>query len=63
VIEHIVIALIIAIVVGLLCILVGKLLKAMSVPPAAAAGDFLETYAWAIGLVAGLWAFVTGWRP
>jgi len=33
------------------------------VPPAEAVGGFLEQFAWAIGILAGLWAFFSGWRP
>ncbi len=61
--ENVVIAVLVAVVIGLLCVLLGRILKAVGVPPAEAVGSFFEQYAWAIGIVAGLWAFVTGWRP
>lgn len=62
-IERLILAVIIGVVVGLVCILAGRLLKAAGVPPAVAVGTFLEEYAWAIGIIAALWAFITGWRP
>lgn len=62
-IESIAIAVVVGLIVGLLCIGVGRLLKSVNVPPLAALGTFLDDYGWAIGLVAALWAFVTGWRP
>jgi hypothetical protein len=37
--------------------------KSVNIPPLAAAGGFLEEYGWAIGLVAALLVFFTGWRP
>jgi len=61
--ENVVVAVLVACVVGLVCILLGRVLKAVGMPPAVAVGGFFEQYAWAIGLIAGLWAFVTGWRP
>lgn len=62
-IEGFFIALIVGCVIGLICILLGRLLKAVGIPPAEAVGGFLEQYAWAIGLLAFLWALLTGWRP
>ena len=62
-IENVVIAIIVACVIGLLCVLFGRILQATGVPPVAAVGGFFEQYAWAIGILAGLWALVTGWRP
>ena len=53
-------AVIIAVVVGLACILLGVVLESINVPPAEAVGGFLTTYAWAIGILAGLWAFLGG---
>ena len=61
--ERIVLAVIIAVVIGLVCILVARLLKAVNVPPAEAVGGFLEQFAWAIGILAGLWAFFSDPRP
>lgn len=58
-IETIILAVIIGIAVGLGCMLVGKLLNSLGIPPAAAVGGFLEQYGWAIGVLAGLWWFFT----
>lgn len=48
-------ALVVAIVVGLAVTLLGLLLVALTVPVAVAVGGFCETWAWVIGLLAGLW--------
>lgn len=50
-------ALVVAVVVGLVCILGGSLLVTMNVPPATAVGGFLNSYAWGIGLVAGFYYY------
>lgn len=54
-----VLSVIIACVVGLVCIFGGRMLKGVNLPPAAALGGFLEQFAWAIGLLAGVWYFVS----
>ncbi len=54
-------ALVVAIVVGLVCIaLLGPLLVAMAVPPATILGNFLVHYGWTLGILAGLWYFISG---
>ena len=59
-IETIVIAVIIAVVVGgLLVYLLGPLLKSIPAPIAGIVGDFFVKFGWAIGLIAGLWWFFT----
>jgi len=63
VIESIAIAIGVGVLVGLASVFIGRMLKAAGVPPAEAAGGFLEQFAWALGFVAALWAFATGWRP
>lgn len=56
----IVFAILVAVIVGLVCIFGGRMLQsAGNVPFLAAAGSFLEQYAWVIGLVAGLLYFLT----
>ena len=59
-IESIVLAVIVAIVVGLLLILLGKVLSTINVPIATTIGAFLVQYGWAIGVLAGIWYFITG---
>ena len=58
-IEHIVIAVVIAVIVGLLCIFGGRILKSLSVPPAVTVGGFFEEYAWPIGVLVGIVWFIT----
>lgn len=59
-IELLVLAVVVAIVVGLVCILIGKVLASINVPIATTVGGFLEQYGWALGVLAGLWYFFTG---
>lgn len=54
-----ILAVVVAVVVGLVCILVGAILASINVPPAEAVGHFLNQFAWAIGILAGLWYFFT----
>ena len=60
-IETIVLAVLVAIVVGLLLTaLLGPLIKSLPAPVAAIIGDFFIKYGWALGLIAGLWYFFVG---
>ncbi len=61
--SRLVIALVIAIVVGLACLLLAVILGALNVPIADSVGAFLKQWAWVIGILAGLYSFFTGWRP
>lgn len=45
---------------ALVVLLVGIVLGALNVPVVESIGSFLRQYAWLIGAVAGLLAFVTG---
>lgn len=58
--SRIVLAVVVAVVVTLACILVGGLLAALTVPVATTVGNFLKTYATVIGILAGLWHFFSG---
>jgi hypothetical protein len=63
VIEHIVIALIIAIVIGaLLVYLLGPVIASIPAPVAAIVGNFFVKFGWAIGLLVALWWFFIGGR-
>jgi hypothetical protein len=53
-------AVVVAIVVGLACILLGAIFATLGVPPAAIVGEFLTKWAWVLGILAGLWYFVSG---
>lgn len=55
-------ALLIAIVVWLVCILIGGyILPALQFPPAAGLGAFLEKFAVVIGMLAGAWYWFFGY--
>ena len=58
-ISKLVLAVVVAVVVILGCILVGGLLIAVNVSVAVVVGGFLKTYATAIGILSGLWYFFT----
>jgi len=58
--ARIVLAVVVAVAVGLACILLGSILGALGLPPAEAVGNFLTAYGWAIGVLAGLWYFFSG---
>ena len=58
--SRLVLAVIVAVVVGLVCILLGTILATLKVPIAVTIGDFLATWGWVIGVLAGLWFFFTG---
>lgn len=54
-------AVIVAIVVGLVCMyLLGPLLLAMAVPPATILGNFFVKFGWTLGILAGLWYWISG---
>lgn len=53
-------AVVVAVAVGLLCLLAGIVLVSLEAPPAVAVGNFLTQWCWAIGVLAGLWYFLKG---
>ena len=59
-ISRLILALVVAIVVGLGCILLGGILGSLHIPIAETVGSFLERYAWVIGILAGLAHFFGG---
>jgi len=59
-IGRLVLAVVVAVVVGLACLLLGLVLASLAVPIAVTVGGFLTTYAWVIGVLAGLWHFFRG---
>jgi hypothetical protein len=60
-ISRLVLALVVAIVVGLGCtFLLGPILASLPVPIAGFVGGFLETWGWTLGVLAGLWKFFSG---
>lgn len=55
-----VLSVVVAVVVGLICVgLLGPLIKALPGPFAGAVGGFLSQYGWVLGVLAGLWYFFT----
>ncbi len=62
-IGRIVIAVVVAVVVGLLCVgLLGPILVSLAVPIAVTVGRFFEKWGWVLGVLAGLWYFFAGYR-
>ncbi len=59
-IARLVLAVVVAVVVGLVCILLGDILSTLKVPIAVTIGDFLSAWGWVIGVLAGLWYFFSG---
>lgn len=53
-------AILIALIVGGLAILLGRVTKTIPAPITAAIGGWLEQFGWGIGVIAGLWFFFTG---
>jgi hypothetical protein len=47
-------AILVGVVVGFVCLFLGIVLPSMKVPPLTDIADFLKTYCWAFGVLAGL---------
>lgn len=62
-IARLVVAVVVGVAVGLICLLLGAVLASLGVPPAEAVGHFLTRWAWVIGVLAFLLSAATGWRP
>jgi uncharacterized membrane protein YvlD (DUF360 family) len=58
--QRLVLALVVAVVVGLVCILLGSVLETLKVPIAETVGGFIYSWGWVIGVLAGLWYFFGG---
>lgn len=59
-IRKLILAVVVAVVVTLGCILLGGILDSLKVQIAIIIGDFLKNYAAVIGILAGLWYFFAG---
>ncbi len=60
-IGRLVLAVVVAVLVGLVCIfLLGPLLVTLPAPVAIIAGGFLIQWGWVLGLLAGLWYYFSG---
>lgn len=59
-ISKLILAVVVAVVVTLACILVGGILITLTVSVAVTIGKFLKDYAGVLGVLAGLWHFFAG---
>jgi hypothetical protein len=59
-IQKLVLAVVVAIAVGLVCMLLGAVIGSLNVPIAETIGHFLTAWGWVIGVLAGLWYFFAG---
>ena len=55
--QRLILAVVVAVVVGLGCLLLGLILATLKVPIAVTVGDFLALWGWVLGVLAGLWYF------
>ncbi len=58
-IQNLVLAVVVAVVVTLGCILLGGILESLKVSIAIVVGNFLSSYSAVLGVLAGLWWFFT----
>ena len=56
----IVIAIVVACIIGLVLLFIGRVLQALTIPIAVMVGSFLEQWCWVIGLLCGILFFLTG---
>lgn len=59
-IQKLVLAVVVAVVVTLGCVLVGSILLSLKVAIAVTVGGFLKSYGSVLGVLAGLWFFFAG---
>jgi hypothetical protein len=59
-IQKLVLAVVVAVIVTLACILVGSILDALTVQVAVTIGNFLKDYSAVLGILAGLWYAFSG---
>lgn len=59
-ITRIVRAALVAVVVGLVCLLLGSLLGVTNVAPLEVIGGWLVRFCWVLGVLAGVWHFLGG---
>ncbi len=59
-IRKLVIAVCVAVLVTIVCILLGSVLALLKVEVAAVVGQWLKTYGAVLGIIAGLWSFAAG---
>lgn len=59
-IKQLVLAVCVAVVVTLVCVLIGGILISLGVPIAVTIGGFLKTYSTVLGVISGIWFYFTG---
>ncbi len=59
--SKLVLAVVVAVIVTLGCVLVGAILASLNVEIAVTIGGFLKGYSAALGILAGLWYFFAGY--
>lgn len=58
--SKIVLSVVVAVIVTLACVLIGGILKDLTVSFATTIGDFLVKYASVLGILSGLWYYFSG---
>ncbi len=58
--TRIILAIVVACIVGIVLYIVGAILATIGIPIAETVGRLLQQFSWAIGVLAGLWFFFTG---
>ena len=58
--SRLILAVVVAVVVGLACILLGSILGSLGIPITDTIGSFLVKWGWVLGILAGLWHFFSG---
>lgn len=59
-IRKLILAVVVAVVVTLGCVLLGSILASLNVAIAVTVGDFLKSFSAVLGILAGLWFFFAG---
>lgn len=59
-IGRVVLAIVIAVFVGVILLLLGDVLDTLKAPLATAVGGWLKDWGWVLGVLAGLWFFFSG---
>jgi hypothetical protein len=60
-ISRLIVAIVYAIIVGLVLLLIGLVLVALGIPILATIGHFLKQWCWVLGFLAGVLSFFGGW--
>ena len=59
--NRLILAVVVAVITTLACVLLGSILITLNVAVAATIGNFLSTYSAILGVLAGLWYFFAGY--